>query len=78
MPKLTQDHQSKKVAEFDTLPDSALVSIRTVAGVTGVHINTAWRRIQQDPRYPKPIRLSARCTRFKVGDVRSYIKGASA
>jgi predicted DNA-binding transcriptional regulator AlpA len=39
----------------------------------GKGVSTAWRDIRHDPDFPKPIRLSAGCTRFKVGDIRAYL-----
>lgn len=76
MPHLTANHHDRKVAAFDSLPDSALVSITVIAKLKNTHINTEWRHLASDPQYPKAIRLGARCTRFRVGDVRAYIAGA--
>jgi prophage regulatory protein len=39
----------------------------------GKGVSTAWRDVRTDPDFPKPIRLSAGCTRFKVGDIRAYL-----
>ncbi len=61
------------VSHFDALPDSALVAISALAAVTGGGVSTAWRHVRTDPDFPKPIRLSAGCTRFRVGDIRAYL-----
>ena len=61
------------VSHFDKLPDAALIAIRALAAVMGKGVSTAWRDIRNDPDFPKPIRLSAGCTRFKVGDIRAYL-----
>ena len=61
------------VSHFDKLPDAALIPIRALATVMGKGVSTAWRDIRNDPDFPKPIRLSAGCTRFRVGDIRAYL-----
>ena len=67
------------VSHFDKLPDAALIAIRALAAVLGKGVSTAWRDVRNDPDFPKPIRLSTGCTRFKVGDIRAYLaKKASA
>ncbi|MBB5189598.1 putative DNA-binding transcriptional regulator AlpA [Silvimonas terrae] len=59
--------------QFDDLPDSALVSINTLSAYLERGVSTIWRDIKTDPAFPRPIRLSARCTRFSVGAVRIYL-----
>jgi predicted DNA-binding transcriptional regulator AlpA len=61
------------ISQFGQLPDEAQVSIKKVATLIDSGISTAWRYLATDPTFPKPIRLSARCTRFRVGDVRAWI-----
>lgn len=61
------------VSNFDKLPDAALIAIRALAAVMGKGVSTVWRDVRNDPDFPKPIRLSAGCTRFKVGDIRTYL-----
>ena len=61
------------VSHFDKLPGAALIAIRALAAVLGKGVSTAWRDVRTDPDFPKPIRLSAGCTRFKVGDIRAYL-----
>lgn len=66
------------VSHFDQLPDTALVPIRALAAVMGKGVSTAWRNTQNDPDFPRPIRMSAGCTRFKVGDIRAYLAKKAA
>lgn len=63
------------VSHFDKLPDAALIAIAALAAIMGKGVSTAWRDIRNDPDFPKPIRLSAGCTRFRVGDIRQYLAG---
>lgn len=66
------------ISGFDQLPDGALTSVKVIAALTGNGVSTVWRHAALDPDFPKPIRLSARCTRFRVGEVRAYIAGKVA
>ena len=62
------------VSHFDALPDAALIAVKALAVVLGKGVSTAWRDVHNDPDFPKPIRLSPGCTRFRVGDVRAYLR----
>ncbi|RYH21641.1 MAG: AlpA family phage regulatory protein [Alcaligenaceae bacterium] len=65
---------TRRRPNFDDLPASALVSVRVLAETLGISRATVWRRIAYAPdAFPKPMRQSVRCTRFNVGDIRSYI-----
>jgi predicted DNA-binding transcriptional regulator AlpA len=63
---------------FDQLPDEAMTSVKVIAALTGNGISTVWRYAALNPDFPKPIKLSARCTRFRVGDIRAYLKSRVA
>lgn len=65
------------LANFDVMPDSALVGFSVVEGVTGQSNATIHRRMKDDPSFPKPIR-DGRCTRFRVGDIRRYLEKKAA
>ena len=69
----TSSRTPPDVSHFDQLPDTALVPIKTLAVVMGKGVSTAWRNTQNDLDFPRPIRMSAGCTRFKVGDIRAYM-----
>jgi predicted DNA-binding transcriptional regulator AlpA len=61
------------LTKFGQLPDDALISMATVAAVCGVGISTAWRYAAHDKTFPPAIKLSKRCTRRRLGDIRAYI-----
>ena len=67
-----------QISKFETLPDEARVSAETFSVLLDVHINTVWRRAKNDPSFPKPIKLGNRCSRFRVGDIRNFMKGGVA
>lgn len=58
--------------QFDSLPDSAHVQVRTVAAVVGVSEATVWRKVKQGT-LPAPKKVSARATRWNVGELRQAI-----
>lgn len=62
------------ISSFSQLPDEALASVKVIAALTGNGVSTVWRYAALNPDFPKPIKLSARCTRFRVGEVRAYLK----
>lgn len=55
------------------LPDEALVSIETLALLTGQGKSTVWRKFHKEPHYPEPIHLGTRCTKVVLGQIRAYI-----
>lgn len=66
------------ISHFDRLPDQAMVPTGVFAAVINVGDSTVWRRTKLEPDFPKPIRLGIRCTRWRVGDIRAFIKPRAA
>jgi predicted DNA-binding transcriptional regulator AlpA len=67
--KLTE--VSAAVRLFDELPNSALVSIKTIAALEECSLSTVWRRIRSG-HLPKPTKLGARTIRINVGEYREF------
>ena len=61
------------ISRIGTVPDDAYLSAKIIAAITGNGISTIWRYSATDPTFPRPIKLSARCTRFRAGDVRAWL-----
>lgn len=59
---------------FDSLPDSAYVDIRVICALRGRSLASTWRDVANG-FLPPPIRIGARSTRWRVGDVRAALKG---
>lgn len=59
----------ESLKQFDSLPDSAHVQLRTVAGVVGVSESTVWRMVKRGS-LPTPKKVSERATRWNVGELR--------
>jgi predicted DNA-binding transcriptional regulator AlpA len=38
----------------------------------GVHRMTPWRWLKSDPTFPKPVKLSPGCTRWKLSEIEAW------
>lgn len=60
------------LANFDALPDSALIDVRTVAAVLGRSTSSIWRD-SRSGTLPAPIKTGPACTRWNVGAIRRHL-----
>ncbi|WP_075360423.1 helix-turn-helix transcriptional regulator [Caballeronia sordidicola] len=60
-----------KLSQFDTLPDAALVNVRTVAALCDCNVATVWYRSNSGV-LPKPRKLGG-STRWNVGELRKSL-----
>lgn len=60
-----------------SLPTSTQIwlSDSQVAGRYGVNRKTPWRWAKSDPAFPKPVRLTSGCTRWRLSDVEAWEAG---
>ena len=61
---------------FNSLPDSANVRQPVVQGLFACSSATVWRRIKSG-LIPAPVKLSARSTAWRVGDLRAALASLS-
>jgi len=54
----------------------ALMMPSVTSAVTGLSISTLYRKVSAG-QFPAPVRLGARCTRWKADDVRAWLKAAA-
>ena len=69
-----------------TLPETGFVRLRQICGdkkakppippLFPVSRSTWWQGVK-DGRYPKPVKIGARCTAWRVEDVRALIEAAT-
>ena len=57
---------------------SIFLSDDQIAKRYGVTRQTVWRWAANDPNFPKPIKLSAGCTRWKLADLQAWESGKEA
>lgn len=60
------------LANFDSLPDSALVDVKVTAAVLGRSPSSVWRDARLG-KLPAPIKAGPACTRWKVGAIRAHL-----
>lgn len=53
--------------------DDALLDRTEVASVLRCGVSTIGHRLRTDPKFPRPIYLSARATRWRASAVRAYL-----
>lgn len=58
--------------------DDALLKLSTASQIAGISEPTIYRRAASDPTFPKLVRLGARCTRIRAGDLRRWLAEQAA
>jgi len=58
------------------LPETGFVRLKTVLQVIPVGKSSWWAGVKSG-RYPKPVKLSERCTAWKAEDIHTLIKSLS-
>jgi prophage regulatory protein len=51
----------------------ALLTLKTAGAVAGMSEDTIYRKAKTDPSFPKLIRIGARCTRIRAGDLTAWL-----
>jgi predicted DNA-binding transcriptional regulator AlpA len=65
------------VVAFDSLPNGALIDLRTIIALACRSRASIWRDVQAG-RLPKPVAIGPQARRWRVEDVRAYLKGSAA
>ncbi|MDF3607914.1 AlpA family phage regulatory protein [Paracoccus sp. DMF-8] len=48
------------------------LSVKKVAERYGENPATVWRRLQNNPAFPRPVKLSPGCTRWRLADLLAW------
>lgn len=56
----------------ESIMTDTYVSDVQIAAIYSVHRMTVWRWLRSDPTFPKPVRLSGRCTRWKKSEIEAW------
>jgi predicted DNA-binding transcriptional regulator AlpA len=51
-----------------------LIDVKTVASILGICKSSVWGQAKDVPDFPKPFKLSARQTRWKLSAIDDYIE----
>jgi predicted DNA-binding transcriptional regulator AlpA len=62
------------LANFDSLPDSALVDVKTISALLGRSPSSIWRDARLG-KLPSPVKTGPACTRWNVGAIRRHLAG---
>ena len=63
--------QTSKTRDHPAIP-VRYVTDRDIAARFGVARTTAWDWTKNDPTFPKPVRLSERCTRWRLDEIEAW------
>lgn len=63
--------------EAALIPD-AWLTLATAATVSGLSTPTLYRKAKTDPSFPRLVRLGARCTRVKAGELFAWLDKQAA
>lgn len=64
----------RTLEQFESLPDDALIGIRVVSVLIDRSPASIWRDVAQG-RLARPVRIGARSTRWRVGNIRASLRG---
>ena len=56
-----------------TFEQSALIDIKRVRELTGIQSSTGIYNRLKEGKFPQPVRLSARCTRWRIREIVAWI-----
>jgi predicted DNA-binding transcriptional regulator AlpA len=59
-----------------TIPETGFLRLRQILAVIPICKSSWWNGVKQG-RYPKPIKLSSRCSAWKAEDIHNLIKQLS-
>lgn len=51
----------------------ALLTLRVASAVAGLSEATLYRKAKNDPTFPRMVRMGARCTRIRAGDLTAWL-----
>lgn len=75
MSQRTIESINPALRDFDLLPSSAYIDIKVLKALRSCSAATIWRGVNTG-RIPKPYKLSSRCTRWSVGELRQSLATA--
>jgi predicted DNA-binding transcriptional regulator AlpA len=66
-----------RLTALSSLPADALISAKELSFLAGRSRTSIWRDVKQN-RLPRPISIGLQSKRWRVADVRAYLKGEGA
>ena len=56
----------------DAMHPATYATVKAVAGRYDCHVATIWRLLKTDPTFPKPVKISEGCTRWRIADLEAW------
>jgi predicted DNA-binding transcriptional regulator AlpA len=54
------------------------ISVKEVSGILGIGVSTAWNWLNNNPDFPRSIKLTTRCTRWSLNEINSFAESLKA
>jgi prophage regulatory protein len=51
---------------------------KELAETFGIGLSSVWRHVQEDPEFPRPIKLTPRCTVFDAAEAEAWYEARKA
>ena len=67
---------NKRLANFDELPDCALISAQELTALSGRSRTSLWRDVKRG-NLAEPITIGMRSVKWRASDVRDFLYGGS-
>lgn len=64
--------KTTQVAPTPDPPTERFLTVKAVADRYAVHVASVWGWARDDHEFPKPVRLSGRCTRWRLSDLLNW------
>ena len=72
----TKEAVTERISGFDDMSDSALLDVKELCALGIGSPATIWRDVHSN-RLAAPIKIGPNRTRWRVGDVRQFLKGGA-
>lgn len=76
-PKSPRAAPAEQPVALSLLP-TAMLKVPTAALVSGLSVATIYRRVRDDPTFPRLHRLGPRCTRIRAGELNAWLAAHAA
>ncbi|MCG5031704.1 hypothetical protein MAF45_09660 [Mesosutterella sp. OilRF-GAM-744-9] len=55
-----------------------MVDVKQAAAMLSIGVSTVWKKVKNEPSFPQPVYFSKKCARFKVEDIKRWVKEVKA
>jgi len=55
-----------------------MVDVKQAAAMLSIGVSTVWKKVKNEPSFPRPVYLSSKCVRFKVDDLKRWARSVGS